>query len=88
MSPSSLPSILFMLCALDLWFPGGAEADVSAVSPSCRGGGSAGLSRLTDAASHSVPQVLSKVHLGLREHPVDDCFRDPALPKQRDRADP
>lgn len=46
----------------------------------------AGLSRLTDAGSHSVPQVLCKVHLGLREHFVDDCFWDPALSKHQDRS--
>lgn len=33
-----------------------------------------------------MPQVLSKVHLGLREHSVDDCFWDPALPKHQDRS--
>lgn len=42
--------------------------------------GSADGSRLHgNAASHPLPEVLSKVHLGLREHLVYDGFGDPAL---------
>lgn len=42
--------------------------------------GSADGSRLQgNAVRHSLPEVLSKVHLGLREHLVYDCFGDPAL---------
>lgn len=42
--------------------------------------GLADVSRLQgNAVSHSLPEVLSKVHLGLREHLVYDCFGDPAL---------
>lgn len=33
-----------------------------------------------------MPQVLSEVHLGLRENFVDDGFWDPALPKHQDRS--
>lgn len=33
-----------------------------------------------------MPQVLSEVHLGLRENFVDDGFGDPALPKHQDRS--
>lgn len=46
--------------------------------------GLAGMSHLQgNAVSHSLPEVLSKVHLGLREHLVYDCFWDPALPTAR-----
>lgn len=46
--------------------------------------GSADVGRLQgNAVSHPLPEVLSKVHLGLREHLVYDGFGDPALLARR-----
>lgn len=39
------------------------------------------MSRLQgNAVGHPLPEVLSKVHLGLGQHLVDDGSGDPALP--------